>query len=201
LKKNLTNLRFYLDNTSTYCYILLTFDEKITWRNEMRKILLTFALLIAAASLTFAGGSKDREAEPDMKSIVEIAVEDGRFTTLVTALEAADLVGTLNGEGPYTVFAPTDDAFSQLPDGTVEALLGDIPTLRNILLYHVVPGSVMASEVVSLDSADTASGEMVRITVDENKVMINDAQVIITDIKASNGVIHVIDRVILPPAA
>jgi uncharacterized surface protein with fasciclin (FAS1) repeats len=138
------------------------------------------------------------EGDPD---IVSIAVDDGRFTTLVTALEAADLVGTLQGEGPFTVFAPTDDAFAALPDGTVEALLNDIPTLKNILLYHVVPGTVMSSEVVDLSSANTAAGEMIRIKVDDNRVMINDAQVIIVDIKASNGVIHVIDRVILPPSA
>jgi uncharacterized surface protein with fasciclin (FAS1) repeats len=136
--------------------------------------------------------------EPD---IVSIAVDDGRFTTLVAALQAADLVGTLQGEGPFTVFAPTDDAFALLPDGTVESLLDDIPTLKNILLYHVVPGSVMSSQVIELSSADTVSGEMIRIKADGNKVMINDAQVIIVDIKASNGVIHVIDRVILPPAA
>jgi transforming growth factor-beta-induced protein len=133
-------------------------------------------------------------------SIVEIAVEDGRFSTLVAALQAADLVGTLEGEGPYTVFAPTDDAFAKLPEGTVDALLNDIPTLRSILLYHVVPGSVMASEVVDLDSASTASGEKIMIKVSGGSVMINDAQVIITDIVASNGVIHVIDTVILPPA-
>jgi uncharacterized surface protein with fasciclin (FAS1) repeats len=110
-------------------------------------------------------------------------------------------VDTLQGSGPFTVFAPTDDAFSQLPDGTVEALLNDIPTLRSILLYHVVPGEVMAAQVVNLDSAGTASGEEVMIEVDGNTVMINDARVIITDIVASNGVIHVIDRVILPPSA
>jgi transforming growth factor-beta-induced protein len=136
--------------------------------------------------------------EPD---IVSIAVDDGRFTTLVTALKAADLVGTLQGEGPFTVFAPTDDAFARLPEGTVDALLGDIPTLKNILLYHVVPGSVTSSEVVKLNSAGTASGEMIKIQMNGNRVMLNDAEVIIVDIKASNGVIHVIDRVILPPSA
>ena len=166
----------------------------------MRKTLIAIAALIIAGLVVVAAGSKDSVSEPELKSIVEIAVEDERFSTLVTALEAADLVSTLSGEGPFTVFAPTDDAFSQLPDGTVDALLNDIPTLRSILLYHVVPGSVTAEEVIALESANTASGETVRIRVDENMVMINDAQVIITDIKASNGVIHVIDRVILPPA-
>ncbi len=110
------------------------------------------------------------------------------------------LVDTLKGDGPFTVFAPTDDAFAALPEGTVEALLADIPTLTNILLYHVVPGKVMAADVVGLDSADTAAGLPLPISVDGDKVMIGNAQVIVTDIEASNGVIHVVDAVILPPA-
>jgi transforming growth factor-beta-induced protein len=133
------------------------------------------------------------------RTIVDIAVADGRFTTLVAAVQAADLVETLSGPGPFTVFAPTDDAFGKLPAGTVEGLLKDIPTLTNILLYHVVPGKVMAADVVNLSSADTALGQPVSIKVENGKVMINDAQVIITDIEASNGVIHVVDTVILPP--
>jgi transforming growth factor-beta-induced protein len=135
------------------------------------------------------------------KTIVDIAVEDGRFTTLVAALQAANLVDTLKGDGPFTVFAPTDDAFAKLPAGTVEALLADIPTLSNILLYHVVPGKVMAADVVKLSYADTAAGQPVLIKVDGDKVMVNNAQVVITDIEAANGVIHVIDTVILPPSA
>lgn len=133
------------------------------------------------------------------KTIVDIAVEDGRFTTLVTALEAANLVDTLNSTGPFTVFAPTDDAFATLPEGTLDSLLADIPTLRNILLYHLVPGRVLAADVVKLSAADTVLGQAVRISVEGNTVKINDAQVIITDIQASNGVIHVIDAVLLPP--
>ncbi|KPJ81878.1 MAG: hypothetical protein AMS17_19270 [Spirochaetes bacterium DG_61] len=144
-----------------------------------------------------AGSRSEKKAPGD---IVDIAVEDGRFTTLVSALEAADLVDTLKGDGPFTVFAPTDDAFAELPEGTIEALLMDIPQLTDILLYHVTPGKVMSSEVVNLSSADTVSGNPVSIRVDGDKVMINDAQVVIADIEASNGVIHVIDRVILPPA-
>ena len=167
----------------------------------MRKMIISLAFVFLAVSLAFAGGNRSKEKEPEMSSIVEIAVEDGRFTTLVAALEAADLVGTLEGEGPFTVFAPTDDAFAALPDGTVDALLDDIPTLQAILLYHVVPAEVMASDVVNLSSAETASGQEIAINVDGSTVMINDAQVIITDIVASNGVIHVIDRVILPPSA
>jgi uncharacterized surface protein with fasciclin (FAS1) repeats len=131
--------------------------------------------------------------------IVDVAVADGRFETLVAAVTAADLAGTLKGEGPFTVFAPTDDAFAKLPPGTVEGLLEDIPKLKSILLYHVVAGKVMSSEVVNLESAETAMGESVMIKVVDGKVMINDAQVIVPDVAASNGVIHVIDTVILPP--
>jgi uncharacterized surface protein with fasciclin (FAS1) repeats len=136
----------------------------------------------------------------NVQDIVDIAANDGRFATLVAAVEAAGLVDTLKSDGPFTVFAPTDEAFSKLPEGTVEALLGDIPALTRILLYHVVPGKVMASDVVALNRAQTAAEENLRIMVMEGKVMINDAQVIITDIEASNGVIHVVDTVILPPA-
>ncbi len=137
--------------------------------------------------------------EPMAQSIVDIASADGRFTTLVTALEAADLAETLKGEGPFTVFAPTDDAFAKLPAGTVEALLADIPALSDILLYHVVGGKVMAADVVGLDSATTLQGADVQISVEGDNVMINDAMVVITDIEADNGVIHVIDTVLLPP--
>jgi transforming growth factor-beta-induced protein len=133
-------------------------------------------------------------------SIVDIAVNDGRFTTLVTALQAADLVNTLSGEGPFTVFAPTDDAFAALPEGTLDSLLADIPSLQSVLTYHVVPGKVMAADVVNLAAADTVQGEPISITVDGDKVMVNNAQVIITDIEGDNGVIHVIDAVILPPS-
>ena len=166
----------------------------------MKRILVVLLVLVLSSTFVFAKGNKESmEAPMELKSIVEIASEDGRFSTLVAALSAAELVDTLQGEGPFTVFAPTDEAFAKLPEGTVEALLGDIPTLSNILLYHVVPGKVMASSVVSLDSADTAAGEKVQIKVMGDKVMVNDAQVVITDIEASNGVIHVIDTVILPP--
>ncbi len=140
------------------------------------------------------------EPAEEMQSIVDIAVADGRFETLVAALQAAGLAETLAGEGSFTVFAPTDDAFAKLPEGTVEALLEDIPALTDILLYHVVDGKVMAEDVVTLESAQTLQGEAVSIKVEDGMVYINDAQVIITDIMASNGVIHVIDTVLLPPA-
>ncbi len=132
-------------------------------------------------------------------SIVDIAVADGRFTTLAAALEAAGLVDTLKNEGQFTVFAPTDDAFAKLPEGTVEALLEDIPTLTDILLYHVVDGKVLAADVVALQEAETLSGKNITIRVEGDKVYINDAMVILTDIMADNGVIHVIDTVLLPP--
>jgi transforming growth factor-beta-induced protein len=134
-----------------------------------------------------------------MKDIVEIAIGDNRFTTLVAAVKAANLVETLKGKGPFTVFAPTDDAFKKLPAGTVESLLKDIPTLKNILLFHVVSGKVMAADVVKLKSANTVLGKPVAVNVTNGKVAVNDANVVITDIEASNGVIHVIDSVLLPP--
>ena len=132
-------------------------------------------------------------------TIVDIAVADDRFETLVAALQAAELVETLQGDGPFTVFAPTDDAFAALPEGTVEALLEDIPALTDILLYHVVAGDVRAADVVTLDAAVTVQGESVSITVEGDNVLINDSLVIIADVVASNGVIHVIDAVLLPP--
>jgi transforming growth factor-beta-induced protein len=133
--------------------------------------------------------------------IVDTAVNDGRFTTLAAALGAADLVDTLKGEGPFTVFAPTDEAFAKLPAGTVESLLlpENKQALIDILTYHVVAGKVLAADVVKLTEAVTVFGTNVTIKVDGDKVFINDAQVIITDIKAGNGVIHVIDTVLLPP--
>ena len=134
------------------------------------------------------------------QTIVDIAVADGRFMTLATALQAAGLVETLQGEGPFTVFAPTDEAFAKLPAGTIEALLADIPSLSEILLYHVVPGAVKAEQVVTLSSAETAAELPVAIKVVDGKVFVNQAEVIITDIEASNGIIHVIDSVLLPPA-
>ena len=140
--------------------------------------------------------------EPEVSDIVDTAVADGRFTTLVAAVTAADLVDTLKSEGPFTVFAPTDDAFAALPEGTVENLLlpENKQALTDILLYHVVAGKVMAEDVVTLETATTVLGKDVAIKVDMGNVYINEAQVIITDIETSNGMIHVIDAVILPPS-
>jgi uncharacterized surface protein with fasciclin (FAS1) repeats len=147
--------------------------------------------------------AEESMAEPmaEGQDIVDIAVADGRFTTLVTALTEAGLVETLKGAGPFTVFAPTDEAFAKLPAGTLEGLLADKQALTNVLLYHVVSGKVMAADVVNLTSADTVQGQPVAISVDNGTVKINDAQVLITDIAGTNGVIHVIDTVITPPAA
>jgi uncharacterized surface protein with fasciclin (FAS1) repeats len=144
--------------------------------------------------------------EPAAQNIVEIAAEDGRFSTLVAAVQAADLVDTLNSEGPFTVFAPTDEAFAALPEGTLDSLLlpENKQQLTDILLYHVVPGQVMAADVAGMDGqmADTAlDGQQIAIKVDMGNVYLNEnTQVIITDIEASNGVIHVIDSVLLPPS-
>jgi uncharacterized surface protein with fasciclin (FAS1) repeats len=134
-----------------------------------------------------------------MKTIAETAIEDGRFTTLVEALKAAEMVDTLKGQGPFTVFAPTDDAFQQLPAGTVAQLLKDIPGLKNVLTYHVVSGKVMASDVVKLHEAKTVQGKNLSVKRSDGTVMINDAKVVVTDIQATNGVIHVIDKVLMPP--
>ena len=135
------------------------------------------------------------------KDIVDTAVGAGDFKTLAAALEAADLVSTLKGEGPFTVFAPTDAAFAKLPAGAVDNLLKpeNKQQLVDILTYHVVPGKVMAADVVGLDDAKTVNGGRIDIQVDGSAVKVNEANVTATDIAARNGVIHVIDQVILPP--
>ncbi|MFZ4816085.1 MAG: fasciclin domain-containing protein [Phototrophicaceae bacterium] len=133
-----------------------------------------------------------------MATIVEIAANDPRFSTLVAAVTAAGLVETLNSEGPFTVFAPTNDAFAALPAGTVESLLAEVPKLTAILTYHVVAGKAPAAVVISAPSHKTVQGSDINVKVDGDKVMINDAQVIVADIDASNGVIHAIDKVLIP---
>lgn len=137
-----------------------------------------------------------------MADIVDTAVAAGNFKTLVTAVKAAGLVDTLKSKGPFTVFAPTDDAFAKLPKGTVEGLLKDIPKLKTVLTYHVVAGRVMAADVVKLKTAKTVQGQDVKIDASKwhlhKNVKINDANVIKADIATDNGVIHVIDKVILP---
>ena len=132
-----------------------------------------------------------------MPDIVDTAVNAGSFSTLVAAVKAAGLVDTLKGAGPFTVFAPTDEAFAKLPDGTVDALLKDIPKLKQILTYHVVSGKVMAADVVKLKSATTVEGSDVKIDA-SNGVKVNDSTVTTPDVAADNGVIHIIDTVLLP---
>lgn len=158
------------------------------------KIFIASALMIAVLSFASANYVNKMESE----NIVQTAVGAGQFKTLVAAVKAADLVETLSGPGPFTVFAPTDEAFAKLPEGTVEALLKDQEKLKAILTYHVVSGNVMASDVVKLSSAKTVNGQDVTIMVKDGKVMVDNATVIKTDIKCSNGVIHVIDSVIIP---
>lgn len=163
------------------------------------KFEIAYMAVAAVAAIGLAVGSVNaRAAEED---IVDTAVAAGQFKTLAAALGAAELVDTLKGPGPFTVFAPTDEAFARLPAGTVENLLKpeNKDQLIAILTYHVVPGRVMAADVVKLKEAKTVNGKMLDIKTKGDAVMINDAKVTATDIEASNGVIHVINMVILPP--
>lgn len=155
---------------------------------------------VTAAVVGLAVGSSNlRAAEKD---IVDTAVAAGQFKTLAAALGAAGLIDTLKGPGPFTVFAPTDDAFAKLPADTVANLLKpeNKDQLIAILTYHVVPGKVMAADVVKLKEEKTVNGKMLKVTVMDGAVTINDAKVTSADIVASNGVIHIIDTVVLPPA-
>ncbi len=157
-----------------------------------------FGTFMFGCASTQSGSDRSKTtAAKDAGSIVDVAVGNGSFTTLITALKAADLVNTLSGEGPFTVFAPTDDAFAKLPEGTVESLLEDKEKLTKILTYHVVSGNVMAADVVKLASADTLAGVPVSIDASDG-VMVGSARVVTADVKASNGVIHVIDTVLIP---
>ena len=155
-----------------------------------------YMAVVAAALMSISAFASHKR--PD---IVDTAVQAGSFNTLAKALQAADLVDTLKGAGPYTVFAPTDEAFNNLPPGALEVLLKpeNKEQLRSILTYHVVPGRVTASDVVKLTSAKTVGGQEVRISVLKGVVRVNDAKVTKTNLAASNGLIHVVDRVIVPP--
>lgn len=155
---------------------------------------------IAAAVVAAAVVAAPNAASAQSKDIVETAVAAGSFKTLATALEKTDLIATLKGKGPFTVFAPTDEAFAKLPAGTLDKLLANPDELKAILLYHVVSGEVMAAQAAKLTSAKTVNGADIKISAMNGNVMINQAHVVKADIKASNGVIHVIDAVILPPA-
>lgn len=154
---------------------------------------------VVAASLLFGAPSSDNsKADDPTMNIVEVAIDAGSFNTLVAAVQAAGLVETLSGEGPFTVFAPTDEAFAQIPEEQLNALLADKEALTAVLTYHVVAGKVYAKDVVGLDSAETVNGQSIEIMTHDGKVMIDGATVISADIEATNGIIHVIDKVILP---
>ena len=161
-------------------------------------------VLVALALVAAACGGDDAETTTttvaaETGTIVDVATEAGSFTTLLAAADAADLVGTLQGEGPFTVFAPTDDAFAALGEETINSLLAQPEELSQILLYHVVSGSVVAADVVELSSASTVEGSPISIEVVDGGVVLNGSvNVVTTDIQASNGVIHVIDAVLLP---
>jgi len=162
----------------------------------MKKMVIRSMVALAAVTALVASTS----VQAQQKDIVDTAVGAGSFKTLAAALQAAGLVDTLKGNGPFTVFAPTDEAFAKLPAGTVEELLKpeNKAKLTAILTYHVVPGKVMASQVTSLKEAKTVNGKNVKISTMGGAVMVDNAKVVKTDIAATNGVIHVIDTVILP---
>jgi uncharacterized surface protein with fasciclin (FAS1) repeats len=151
----------------------------------------------AAAQYSNANGGENAMTE---KTIVDVAVEAGSFETLVTAVKAAGLVETLSSEGPFTVFAPTDEAFAKLPEGTLESLLADKEALAAVLTYHVLPGRVTAKDVMAAGQVRpaTVQGESLNVRVKDGKVLVDDATVVQANVQASNGVIHVIDTVVLP---
>ena len=153
-------------------------------------------LAVVASAVLVLALSAPASAQP--KDIVDTAVAAGNFKTLAKLLTDAGLVDTLKGAGPFTVFAPTDEAFAKVPKATLEALAADKAKLRAVLTYHVVPGKVLAADVVKLSEAKTVQGQMIKISAAGGKVKVNDANVIKTDILCTNGVIHVIDAVILP---
>jgi len=163
--------------------------------NTIFNVTALLALTVLLSSEVFGGHHAKAKAD-----IVDTAVAAGTFSTLAAALEAGGLVGTLKGDGPYTVFAPTDEAFAKLPPGTVESLLKpeNKDQLVAILTYHVVAGNVQAADVVKLTSATTVNGSDVKVSVSEGDVFINDSRVVAANVEASNGVIHVVDTVLIP---
>jgi uncharacterized surface protein with fasciclin (FAS1) repeats len=167
-------------------------------RHMLRKMALASSFLALSALLLIATAMQATGGMKAEKDIVDTAVSAGSFETLVSAVKAAGLVDTLKGDGPFTVFAPTDAAFAKLPKGTVEALLNDKEKLAAILTYHVVPGQVMAKDVAGLSTAKTANGQSLTIKSENGVVMVDNAKVVQVDIPCSNGVIHVIDTVVMP---
>src|SRR4249919_3298473 len=166
---------------------------------EARRI-QTMTLLVAAAITVAAVDSTATASQNKQGTIVETAVAAGQFKTLAKLLTAAGLVKTLNGPGPYTVFAPTDAAFKKVPARTLNALLKDKAKLKSVLLYHVVAGKVTSAKVAGLSSAKTVNGKSLRIRTAGSNVFVNDAKVTKADVMASNGVIHVVNGVLMPPA-
>lgn len=168
-------------------------------KTNMRRTIAAVAAMLVLP--TFVSAQYAKEKKP-MKNIVQVAVEAGNFNTLVAAVKAAGLAETLQGPGPFTVFAPTDAAFAKLPAGTVEGLLENTEQLSSILTFHVVSGKVMSDEIVKANGASpsTVNGQPLDIVLRNGKVYVNGAQVVTADIVASNGVIHVIDSVLLPKA-
>lgn len=158
----------------------------------------TAALLCTFVATAALVGSARISVAADDKDIVDTAIAAGSFKTLVTAVTEAGLVSTLKGKGPFTVFAPTDAAFAKIPKAKLTALLKDKKALTAVLTYHVVPGQVMAADVVKLKGAKTVEGSTAKIQLHEGKVMVDQAHVVKTDIVCSNGVIHVIDAVLMP---
>jgi uncharacterized surface protein with fasciclin (FAS1) repeats len=178
----------------------------------MKNLILTLIAVTASVAISSSAlaqcGATDKTSSTDAvmekarvvekMDIVETAISAGSFETLVTAVKAAGLVEALKGEGPLTVFAPTDEAFASLPEGALEALLKDKEALGAVLTYHVVPGQLKAADVVKLSKMESLNGQDIEVKVDDKKVLVAEAEVKSTDILCSNGVIHVIDRVILP---
>lgn len=167
-----------------------------------RTVLISLAALAIVVSACSTAASPSPSPSPaPAGDIVEVATEAGSFTTLLKAATAAGLVETLQGDGPLTVFAPTDEAFAALPAGTLDGLLADPEALKKVLLYHVVSGKVTSDQVVGLTTAKSVEGSPIAISVKDGTVYLNDsAKVVTADVMASNGVIHVIDAVILPPS-
>ena len=163
------------------------------------QIMILVAMFVFTSVSVFAQMDTKMVTKAVKNDIVQTAISNGNFTTLATALTEAGLVDALKGDGPFTVFAPTDEAFKNLPKGALDNLLKDKEALKNVLLYHVVSGNVSSKDVVKLDKATTLNGSDLKIMTKNGKVMINDAEVIGADVEASNGVIHVIDKVLLPP--
>ncbi|MGB5289636.1 MAG: fasciclin domain-containing protein [Ignavibacteriaceae bacterium] len=163
------------------------------------QIIILVAMFVFTSVSVFAQMDTKVVSKAVKNDIVQTAISAGNFTTLATALTEAGLVDALKGEGPFTVFAPTDEAFKKLPEGALDNLLKDKDALKNVLLYHVVSGNVTSKDVVKLDKATTLSGSDIKIKTVDSKVMINDSQVTGADVQASNGIIHVIDTVLLPP--